>query len=599
MQTPFHPSLREVLSQPIGERGRATKAADVERVRSAASGSSSWAFRSRQSAVQALLPLALALQACSGAPVRGTLSLDDQQTAPPALLASRTIQPAEIRGAVRLLSSDAFEGRGVGSRGDTVTRAYIAAEFERLGLSVMGDDGSFTQSVPILGLTTTIESQLVATGKAGEARMQAPADYTAVAGSPAAQARWQDAEIVFCGYGIKAEAQQWDDWKEQDVRGKVVLVMNDDPSSDPSLFAGTTRLYYGRWTYKFEEAARRGAVGVLLIHTNQSAGYPFHVQQASHGRENFWLAFRDGEPTLPIRSWIAEDKARQLCALGGLDLDALRAVAQTRDFRPVPLGVQVSLAASTKTRELRSGNVLGMLKGSDPSRAHETIVVTAHFDHLGIGTEKRGDSIYNGALDNATGIAALLAIARICSEMNPRPARSILFSAVTAEESGLLGSQWLARNLPIDRKTTIANFNIDGLGIWGETSDIEIVGFGKNSLTQVAERIGLAMGLRVRPDSNPDLGLFYRSDHFNFARIGVPAAYFKSGSDFKDRPDDRKRMKASYTATHYHQPSDEVADWWNFEAAAKDAQFVLECLLACSQGDAPTWTRGDEFEALR
>ena len=546
-----------------------------------------------------VVPMLLLPIACNGAPGTHTTVFEDQAAAPPALLAPRAITPAEIRGAVRTLSSDAFEGRGVGSRGDEVTRAYIAGEFERLGLRPMGADGSFTQPVPILGLTTTVDSQLVAKGKGGEVRFEAPTDYTAVAGSPESKASWSEAEVVFCGYGIEAKDQQWDDWKGQDVRGKVVLVMNDDPSSDPSLFAGATRLYYGRWTYKFEEAARRGAAGVLLIHTNKSAGYPFHVQQANHGRENFWLPFRDGEPTLPIRSWIAEDAAKKLCALGGLDLDALRAVAETRDFRPVPLGVDVSLAATTATRELRSGNVLGLLPGSDPSRAHETIVVTAHFDHLGIGAEKRGDTIYNGALDNATGVAALLAIARVCAEKDPRPSRSILFAAVTAEESGLLGSQWLARNLPIERKATIANFNIDGLGIWGETNDIEFVGFGKNSLTQLAQRTGLAMGVRVQPDSNPDLGLFYRSDHFNFARIGVPAAYFKSGSDFVDRPEDRKRMKASYTAAHYHQPSDEVADWWNFESAAKDAQFVLECLLACSQGDAPTWTKGDEFEALR
>ena len=537
--------------------------------------------------------LALPFVACNGAPGTHTTAiedLDDFGPAPHTLLAPRTIAPAEIRGAVRLLSSDAFEGRGVGSRGDEVTRTYLASEFDRLSLRPMGDGGTFVQSVPILGITTKVENQLVAKGKNGEARFAAPDDYTAVAGSPEATAAWNDAEVVFCGYGIEAVDQQWDDWKGQDVRGKVLLVMNDDPSSDPALFAGATRLYYGRWTYKFEEAARRGAAGVLLIHTNKSA---------NHGRENFWLPFRDGEPTLPIRSWIAEDAAKRLCSLGGFDLEQLRASAESRDFRPVPLGVQAAIATTNATRELRSGNVLGLLPGSDPARAHETIVVTAHFDHLGIGAEKRGDSIYNGALDNATGVAALLAIARVCVEMEPRPARSILFASVTAEESGLLGSQWLARNLPIARKDAIANFNVDGLGIWGETRDVEFVGYGKNSLTQLAERVGLATGMRVKPDSNPELGLFYRSDHFNFARIGVPAAYFKSGSDFVDRPEDRKRMKASYTAAHYHQPSDEVADWWNFEAAAKDAQFVLECLLACSQGDAPQWTKGDEFESLR
>ena len=527
-----------------------------------------------------------------------TTVFEDAAAMPP-LLAPRAIQPAEIRGPVRLLSSDAFEGRGVGSRGDEVTRAYIESEFERLALLPMGQDGGFTQPVPMLGITTEVTQQLAAKGAKGTKSFEAPTDYTAVAGSAAQSAEWKDAEVVFCGYGIEAKEQQWDDWKGHDVRGKVLLVMNDDPSSDPALFAGKTRLYYGRWTYKFEEAARRGAIGVLLIHTNASAGYPFQVQQANHGRENFWLPFADGEPVLPIRSWITEDAAKQLSALGGHDLDQLRAKAESREFAPVPLGVTVSLAAKNTVRELKSGNVLGMLPGSDPRRSEECVVVTAHFDHLGIGPKKRDDAIYNGALDNATGVAAMLAIARVCAEMDPRPARSILFAAVTAEESGLLGSQWLARNLPIDRKKAIANFNIDGLGIWGETRDIEFVGHGKSSLTALAERIGAAMGVRVLPDSNPENGTFYRSDHLNFARIGVPAAYFKSGSDFVDRKEDRKRMKASYTATHYHQPADEVADWWNFDAAAKDAQFVLECLLACCQGDAPTWTKGDEFESRR
>lgn len=515
---------------------------------------------------------------------------------------ARTTDPitaAQLGGAIRLLSSDLFEGRGPGSRGDDLAQAYIESEFERCGLLPRGDDGGFRQAVPMLGITANVTTPLSAKGPAGAMSFTAPEDYTAVAGSPASSAAWQDAEIVFVGYGISAPEQQWDDWKGVDVRGKVLLVMNNDPAQDPSLFAGKTRLYYGRWSYKFEEAARRGAAGVLLIHTTESAGYPFQVIQQGHGRENFWLPFADGEPLLPIRSWCSEDAARRLCELGGHDLDRLRQQAETRAFAPVSLGVRATLGIENSVRELRSGNVLGLLPGADPTLADEAVVVTAHFDHLGIGTPRRGDAIYNGALDNATGVACLLAMAQACARMQPRPRRSILFAAVTAEESGLLGSEWLAQHLPFDRKRAIANYNVDGLNIWGRTTDLEFIGYGKNSLTALADEVAAQRGRRLLPDANPDLGLFYRSDHFNFARIGVPAAYFKAGSDFLDRKEDRKRMKASYTATHYHQPSDEMAAWWNLEAAAEDANFILECLARTADGPAPSWTAGDEFAALR
>ncbi|MEQ1634238.1 MAG: M20/M25/M40 family metallo-hydrolase, partial [Planctomycetota bacterium] len=504
------------------------------------------------------------------------------------------ISERELASTIRLLSSDLYEGRGVGTRGDELARAYIRSEFERLGLVPSGDNDSYDQTVPILGLTAKVESTLRGKGKGTEVAFDAATDYTAVAGNLDQTAQWNDAELVFIGYGIDAPEQQWDDFKGQDLRGKVVLVMNNDPSSDPSLFAGTTRLYYGRWSYKYEEAARRGALGAIVIHTTPSAGYPFQVTQAGHGRENYWLPFDPKEPTLPVRSWCSEDAARRLCTLGGHDLDALRSKAESRDFAPVPLGVTVSLQLRNTQRELRSGNVLGLLPGSDPTLSSEVVVVTAHFDHLGIGAEKRGDAIYNGALDNATGVAGMLAIARACAAMEPRPARSILFAAVTAEESGLLGSSWLAQHLPCDRTKVVANYNIDGLAIWGETRDIEFIGYGKNSLTEVAEAVARDRGRTVKPDSNPDLGLFYRSDHFNFARIGVPAAYFKAGSEFVDRADDRRRVKASYTATDYHQPSDEFSRRWHLEGAALDVQFVLDCLLCTCDGPVPTWSPGDE-----
>jgi Zn-dependent M28 family amino/carboxypeptidase len=521
----------------------------------------------------------------------------------PAVGTPATMAPAirkeEILAHVRFLADDLLEGRGPGTRGDQLARNYIGAQLQAAGLQPGGVDGSWMQPVPILGITSAVTTPLHARGAKGEAKFTAPDDYTAVAGSPDATAAWNGAELVFVGYGIHAPDQQWDDFGTVDVRGKVLLVMNDDPSFDPKHFAGKARLYYGRWSYKFEEAARRGALGAIVIHTAPSAGYPFQVVQANHGRENFWLPFDSGTPTLGIRSWISEDAAKSLCALGGHDLDQLRRNAERLPGPPVPLGVTLDLAIANTVRELPSGNVVGVLPGSDPALRDQHVIVTAHWDHLGIGKPRGDDAIYNGAVDNASGCAGMLALARAAANA-PRPRRSLLFVAVTAEESGLLGSQWFARNPTVPAASLIANFNVDGLNVWGPTHDIEFIGHGKNSLTALASEIAASHGRRIEPDSNPDLGLFYRSDHFNFARIGVPAAYFKAGKDFLDRPEDRKRMKASYTTVHYHQPTDEMAPWWNLDGAVSDLQILLECMLRVANDDAvPTWTEGDEFANVK
>ena len=500
---------------------------------------------------------------------------------------------------MRFLGSDLLEGRGVGSRGDRLARAYIASQLLAAGCEPGGPDGSWEQPVPILGITASVATSLAARGADGARTFEAPTDYTAVAGNAERSAAWRDAELVFVGYGIDAPEQSWDDFGDFDVRGKVLLVMNNDPSDDPQRFAGDTRLYYGRWSYKYEEAARRGAVGAIVIHTTPSAGYPFQVIQASHGRENFWLPFEAGSPTLAIRSWCSEEAARELCALGGHDLDALRARAERGNQPPVPLGVRVDLAIDNEVRELSSANVLGVLPGTDPALRDEYVVLTAHFDHLGIGVPRGDDAVYNGAVDNATGCAGLLALASAAAQL-PERRRSMLFLAVTAEESGLLGSQYYAENPTVDRKRLVANVNVDGLNVWGPTRDIEFIGYGKNSLTDVARRAAEARGRTIEPDSQPDRGYFYRSDHFNFARIGVPAAYFKAGNDFVDQPEGRRRMKASYTAVHYHQPTDELAPWWNFDGAVQDLRVLFALLADTANADrAPTWTPGDEFEKLR
>ncbi len=509
------------------------------------------------------------------------------------------IDKAVLHAHVRFLADDLLEGRGPGTRGDAMARHYLATQLQAAGCQPGASDGSWMQPVPILGIKSEVTETLTVKGTSGSASFKAPDDFTAVAGNPDATAAWNDAELVFVGYGITAPEQQWDDFGGADVRGKVLLVMNDDPSDDPTRFAGKTRLYYGRWSYKFEEAARRGALGVMIIHTTPSAGYPFQVVQANHGRENFWLPFAKDVPTLGIRVWVTEDIAKNLCALGGHELDELRERANKGNQPPIALGVKASLAIQNTVREITSGNVVGVLPGTDPTLAAEHVVVTAHFDHLGIGKPRGDDTIYNGAVDNASGCAGMLALAKACAQA-PQRRRSLLFVAVTAEESGLLGSQFFATNPTVPKDKLVANFNVDGLNVWGKTHDIEFIGHGKNSLTALADAVAKERGRRIEPDSNPDLGLFYRSDHFNFARIGVPAAYFKAGKDFLDRPEDRRRMKNSYTSVHYHQPTDELAAWWNLDGAVDDLEVLLECMLRTANADArPTWTPGDEFEKAR
>jgi hypothetical protein len=517
----------------------------------------------------------------------------------PAAAVEEHITAAGLRAHIELLADDLLEGRGVGSRGDALARLYLRTRFASYGLEPAGSDGSWEQPVPIVAITSEVARPLTVRG-GRELAFTAPGDYTAEAGRPSAESSWRAAEIVFVGYGIDAPEEKWDDYKGADLRGKVLLVMNSDPADDPALFAGSTRLYYGRWSYKYEEAARRGAVGAIVIHTTPSAGYPFQVIQANHGQERFWLPFDDGTPQLEVRAWCSEEAARSICALAGKDLDALRAKAETRDFAPVPLGVRADLELRNAVREIRSANVLARLPGSDPKLAEQTVVVTAHFDHLGIGPEKKGDPIYNGALDNASGCGALLELAAACAALPAAPRRTLLFAAVTAEESGLLGSLYYARNPTVPARKLIANFNIDAINIWGPTEDIAMIGHGKNSLTELAARVAERRGRRLVPDPQVDLGLFYRSDHFSFARIGVPSAYFKAGIDFFENQEGKRRVKNMYTTVHYHQPSDQIDERWNLEGAAQDTRLLLECLLRCANADdEPKWTPGDEFEKLR
>ncbi len=517
-----------------------------------------------------------------------------------------------IEADIRFLADDLLGGRGVATPGGALARTYLATRLRALGIEAPFAPpeeqhsptarAGYEQPVPILGLTSTVERALQVTAEGREPiGLSAPADYVAWAGHRAETVAWNDAEVVFVGYGIDAPEQDWDDYGDADLTGKVLLFLNDDPDWDPALFAGKTRLYYGRWAYKYEEAARRGAAGALVIHTTPSAGYPFQVIQTQHQKEQFWLPFDDATPTLDIRGWCSDDAATRLCALGGQDLATLRERARSRDFTPIPLGVQASLGLANASRELDTANVVGVLRGSDPELRDEAVVVSAHYDHLGDGPERRGDTIYNGAIDNAAGCAAVLAVAEGLTALDVPPRRSVVFLFPAAEESGLLGAKHYARApQPFPASALVADYNFDFVNVWGPTEDIQLVGHGKNSLTDVLTFAASRRGRRAEPFSRPDTGMFYRSDHFEFARAGIPSILLSPGDDFDANREGRRRLKAAYTSTRYHTPQDEYDRRWNLDGMVEDVRLVLEAVLRTADAAArPSWSEGDEFADRR
>jgi Zn-dependent M28 family amino/carboxypeptidase len=379
-------------------------------------------------------------------------------------------------------------------------------------------------------------------------------------------------------------------------------MMNNDPEDDPALFAGRTRLWYGRWDYKYDQAARHGAAGAIIIHTVPSAGYKWQVLQTSWTGEQFSLP-SEGGPELTVKGWATEDASRRLAALGGHDLDALRAAAQRKDFRPVPLGVTWSIALANEVTRKQTANVIGWLPGSDPALAPEAVLYTAHHDHLGVraGAPAGEDAIYNGALDNASGVSAMLAVANAMTALPQRPRRSVLFAAVAAEEQGLLGSKYLAAHPPIPAGRIGANINVDGMSIWGRTRDLTMIGLGKSDLDEWVHGLAVLQGRTVVPDQFPDRGFFYRSDQFSLARIGVPAAYFDAGTDVIGKPKGwGKEQQEAFEAKDYHQVSDELRPDWDFSGAVEDAQLLFYLGVRVANATAlPAWRPGDEFEAAR
>ncbi len=540
----------------------------------------------------AALALALPLAAPRAADVRPT---------PAEIAAARTITSAELRGHVKFVSSDLTEGRAPGTRGDAIARAYIQSQLEVLGLEPAAPEGGFMQRVPLVGVDTHVKAPPRFEGARGTVELR-PEEFMANVGQPRPSVTLAGAEVVFVGYGIVAPEYAWDDYAGTDVRGKVVLVMNDDPSDDPKLFAGKTRLYYGRWTYKYEEAARHGAAGAIVIHTTASASYPWSVVQTSWAGPQYDLP-DETDPKLEARFWATEDACRRIAAVGGQDLDALRAAATRRGFKAVPLGVRMSAALTADVTRAETANVLAKLPGSDPSRAGEVVLVGAHHDHLGTkpGAAPGDDAIYNGAEDNATGVAGVLSVARAAAALPRAPARTIVFVAFAAEEAGTLGSEWLARHPPVPAGRIAACLNMDALNIFGRTRDVTMIGLGKSTLDDLLVPLARWQGRVVKGDPSPEKGNFYRSDHFPLAQIGVPAAYVDGGVDYVGRPPGwGKEVNEAWNEKHYHQPSDEYRDDWDFSGMVEDVQLVF--YLAVKVADAsrmPRWRPGEEFEAVR
>ena len=506
-----------------------------------------------------------------------------------------------LRAPIAELASNEYGGRGPGSEGDTMARQYLIGELEEIGYSPGAEGGSWEQFFDIVGVETSAPETWTFTRGGKSISLAWWDDYIASSGVQKETASIDNAELVFVGYGIQAPEYDWDDFKGMDVAGKVLVIVNNDPDWSDDLFEGVRRLYYGRWTYKYEKAAELGAAGAIVIHTTPSAGYPFQVVQTSWTGPQFEIPAGD-EPRIQIPAWTSEEAMFRIFELAGRDLDELREAARSRDFEPVPLGVTTSLALTNEVHRVQTANVVATLAGRDPELAEEYIVYSAHHDHLGFGkANDEGDEIYNGALDNASGCAQVLAIARAFAALPDKPRRSIMLSFVAAEEQGLLGSAYFARNPPVPAGRMAANINYDGANIWGRNRDVTYIGYGKSSLDDVVEKYAAEQGRKVMPDQFPDRGFFYRSDQFNFAKIGVPAIYLDTGTDFIDRPAGwGKQQIEAWEAIDYHQPSDELLDSWNFEGMIEDSVLGFKMgLYLAEQDDLPTWNAGDEFEAAR
>ncbi|NKF21778.1 M28 family peptidase [Solimonas sp. C16B3] len=523
--------------------------------------------------------------------------------------AEAVITPDQILQHIKVLASDDFEGRLPGTPGGRKAVAYIMDQFKAIGLQPGNPDGTYLQDVPLVGITGTPAMQMTAGGKA--IKLDAGSDFVATTERFVPEVDVKDSPMVFVGYGVQAPEYGWDDYKGLDVKGKTIVMLINDPAIpdpndpgqlDPKMFKGKAMTYYGRWTYKYEIASKLGAAAAIIIHETKPAAYPWDVVEHSWTGEQFKLAAADQNMSkVPVESWITLDKAHELFKDSGLDFDQLKQAALSRDFKPVPLKATASFEIKNTVRKVYSHNVVAKLEGSDPTLKDQYILYTAHWDHLGRKPSLKGDQIFNGAADNASGVAGLLALAKAYKALPVAPKRSVLFVAVTGEEQGLLGSKQYAEHPLYPLTKTLADFNMDVLNTYGKTRDIQIVGAGQNDIEETFARIASAEGRTIVPDTSPEKGSYYRSDQFELAKEGLPSLYIKAGIDVIGKPEGYGEAKAKdYIAHDYHSPSDEIKPDWDLSGAAADLKLLFETGDTIANGSTwPKWKDGSEFKAIR
>ena len=508
---------------------------------------------------------------------------------------------------IKVLASDEFEGRAPGTAGEERTLEYLVRQFKGMGLKPGSPDGTYFQNVPLVGITGQPEASLAAGGKPLEVFL--PRDCVIWSRRLTPEIKVEDTDIVFVGYGIVAPEYGWDDFKGTDVRGKtIVMLVNDPPIADPNdaakldeqMFKGRGMTYYGRWTYKYEIATKKGAAAAIIVHETGPAGYPWAVVVGSNTRENMDLKTPGGNmDRVAIEGWMTADAATKLCAAAGEDFQALKQRATRKDFRPVPLKAKANWKVANKWREISSRNVVAKLEGSHANLKDEVIIYTAHWDHLGRNSSLQGDQIYNGALDNASGTAALLELGEAFAKT--RPKRTLLFLAVTAEEKGLLGARYYAGHPLYPLERTAANINIDGVNVLGRTRDLGLVGLGQSTLEDILRKFVEATGRKLVPEAEPEKGYYYRSDHFEFAKVGVPALYTDEGIEYIGKPADfGKNKRAEYIDKDYHKVSDEIKPDWDLSGAVEDIRLLFQVGHAVTEGDEPPeWKDASEFKDVR
>jgi Zn-dependent M28 family amino/carboxypeptidase len=508
-----------------------------------------------------------------------------------------SISVQRIREHTRFLSSDLLEGRGVGQRGGEIAAEYIATQLALAGAKPAGDQGTYYQKVPLVGVETTADATLSGAVWGKGVDLKWGDEFVGVSPLERPDVRFEG-EAVFIGHGITAPEYKWDDYKGVDVTNKVVVLFTGEPpSNDPKFFEGRALTYYGRWTYKYEEALRHGARAAIIIHTTRTASYGWDVVRNSWGRETPFVKLAPNEKALSMQGWISKEAGDKLLALANHSVDELLAASEKPDFKPISLGIQIRCHLPSKVREIQSRNVAAIIPGSDPKLKDEAVIFSAHWDHLGIGTAVNGDNIYTGAIDNATGCAILLELARVWGSLPQKPKRSALFLAVTAEEGGLRGSEYYARHPLIPPARTAIALNYDALYPWGKAKDMVLTGAERTTAFPMAQQIAKRLGLEIAPDAAPEAGHYFRSDHFSFAHAGIPAFSIGAATEFAGKPAGwGKKMYEEYNEKHYHQPSDEFQADWDFTALQQAAEFgFLLGMDAANQAKLVDWRPGDQF----